>query len=1105
MTSKFTKLFILTTCLFILQNQAYCSRILKVGVYQNSPIIFMDSDGAAKGFFIDILEAIAKEQSWELTYVPGAWEECLERLESGEIDLLPDIAWSDEREQIFDFNHESVFTGWGQIYIRQSSNIAGYLDLQDKTIAVLKGNYARGIIEQYLQEFAVEARFLEKNSFHEVLLAVEAGEADAGLVNRFFGELNMKNYRIRRSPLVLAPAKFYFAAPENKYREVLSAIDSSLVGMKADSNSEYFKAMREWLDFLTVYKKTPLWHYLLFGGLLILVIIGGIFLLLLRAGVRLKTSQLKRANDKLMKSDALLREMEKVAKIGGWEYDIENKTITWTAEIYYLFGVSPEKYDPNNIENDINFYEGEDRAVIESAFWNAIELGDSYDLELQFRNAQGEKLWVRTIGTPVKEGDKIVKVRGAFQDISLRKRAEEASRRNNDVIKAINKVFQETLICDTLEEVAHTCINLAEKLTGSDFGFIGEINQSGKFDTLSYGNIGWAVCKMPESEAIALSKNMLISGIWGQSILLNESLIINDPDSHPERTGVPEGHPRIKNFIGVPLKHQDRTVGLIGLANKEGCYNLEDQRAVEMLSVAFVAVMNRMKAVEALRKSEEKYRALIEGLDDGVLLLDGLQVVMINGKLKEIFNIDIDIVGKDLSEMAKEFNIPIEGELKAHFNRLRKKKTRSYYKLQLEINGKKINISIREELMTFEGRKVIRGIIRDESKLSQMEEQFRQAQKLEAVGMLAGGVAHDFNNLLTVISGNVEMAKMDLTDEESELPYYLEQITKASNRASDLTRQLLAFSRKQTLTPKVCNINDIIKNVEKMLARLVGEHIILKIDLADNLYNVYADRGNMDQVLINLAVNARDAMLGGGRISISTRNAFIDEKWGAFAEKFIPGDYIEIAFSDTGSGIPADIQDKIFDPFFTTKGIGRGTGLGLSTIFGIIEQHNGYIKCYSETGIGTTFKIYLPQHEGEIEKSAMTPLEGEMPRGSESILVVEDSEDIRNLTVAVLSRLGYQVFKAGNGKEAYSFCAMVTKPVDLILTDVIMPEMNGVEFEEYVRNIWPGTKVLFMTGYTADVLDEYLSPDKNYQFLHKPFMPQELAQKVREALDQHRL
>ncbi|MBC8278651.1 MAG: response regulator [FCB group bacterium] len=299
----------------------------------------------------------------------------------------------------------------------------------------------------------------------------------------------------------------------------------------------------------------------------------------------------------------------------------------------------------------------------------------------------------------------------------------------------------------------------------------------------------------------------------------------------------------------------------------------------------------------------------------------------------------------------------------------------------------------------------------------------------------------------------------------------------------------------------MCNLNEIIKDTEKMLPRLVGEHITVKTGLAENLHNVYADRGNLDQALINLAVNARDAMPNGGRISISTRNTFIDEKWGAFAEKFLPGEYVEIAFSDTGSGIPEEIQDKIFDPFFTTKGIGKGTGLGLSTIFGIITQHNGYIKCYSEEGIGTTFKIYLPRHEGKIEESVITLLEAEMPRGSESILVVEDSEEVRNLTVAVLSRLGYQVFKAADGGEAYTFCEMVTTPVDLVLTDVIMPAMNGVEFEEHVRNIWPDTKVLFMTGYTADVVSEYLRPDKNYIFLNKPFVPQELAQKVREVLD----
>ena len=1216
--------FLTFACFVILPSQAFSSQNLKVGIYQNPPKLFIDSTGAAQGFIIDILTDIARKNHWELTFIPGTWEECLNRLESGEIDLLPDIAWSEAREKTIDLNHEVIFVNWAQIYTRVLSEINGIVDLEGKIIAVLKDDYSYNFLVGRLKDFGVAVEYLEKDSFGQVMAAVENKEADAGLVSRLFGESNEQLYNLRQSPIVIAPAKIHFAAPKGKNALVLSEIDKSLLLMKTDLNSVYYQAMNKWLSFLYPKYKTPMWHYLLGAGLFLLILLGGIFILSLRAGIRLKTRQLRNANDELTQNGALLREMEKVARIGGWEYDVEKKTNLWTREVYHLHGVSPEEYDSNDIERDISFYEeGKSRAAIESAFGKAVENGEPFDLELKIRNAQGELLWVRAMGKPMMEGKRVVKVRGAFQDITLRKTnetdlnlyytaiqqatdiifiadvngvikfvnhaftevtgynpedaigktasilksgltenrtykelwenilagnvfkntpinkkkngelfhydqsitpikdadgnishfistgsditelklAEEQSRRNNQVISAINKMFQETFTCDTLEEVAFTCITLAEQLTGSEFGFIGEINQNGRFDTLSYGNLGWAICKLPESEAISLSINMPVRGIWGEVIRQNKSQITNDPSAHPKSVGTPEGHPPLTSFLGVPLNHQGKTIGMIGLANKESGYTEEDQRTIEMLSTAFVVALNRMKTWQALQKSEERYKSLIDGLDDGVLILDGLKIVMINSKLKEIFKLDFELEGKDISVLAKELGIPFEGEIAAHFERLQRKEPRSYYKLMVKMNGNSVNLSIREELITFEGRQVIRSIIRDESELSQVEEQFRQSQKLEAVGMLVGGITHDYNNLLTIIGGNVELAKMDLPDEESPMNHYLSQIKNASSRASALTKQLLAFSRKQTLMPKVCDINEIIKDTKKMLPRLVGEHIMVKTELAENLHNAYVDRGNIDQVLINLAVNARDAMPNGGRISISTRNSFIDEKWGAFTEKLIPGEYVELAFSDTGDGIPAEVQDKIFDPFFTTKGVGKGTGLGLSTIFGIIKQHNGYIKCYSEEGIGTTFKIYLPRHEGEIEESAITLLEGEMPRGSESILVVEDSEEIRALTVAVLSRLGYQVFKAGDGGEAYSFCEMVTKPVDLVLTDVIMPAMNGIEFEEHVRNIWPMTKVLFMTGYTADVVKEYLRPNKKYIFLHKPFIPLELAQKVREVLD----
>jgi PAS domain S-box-containing protein len=386
-----------------------------------------------------------------------------------------------------------------------------------------------------------------------------------------------------------------------------------------------------------------------------------------------------------------------------------------------------------------------------------------------------------------------------------------------------------------------------------------------------------------------------------------------------------------------------------------------------------------------------------------------------------------------------------------------------------------------------------------EEALYRSEEQLRQAQKMEAVGKLAGGVAHDFNNLLTVINGHTALSLRRLGQDGPLYPK-LEAIREAGERAASLTRQLLAFSRKQIMQPKVLDLNHVIFETNKMLQRLIGEDIDLLIGLTPDLGKVKADPGQIEQVLMNLSVNARDAMPKGGKVTIETQNVLIDEEYSRRHLSVRPGRYVMLAVSDTGCGMDAATQERIFEPFFTTKGTGKGTGLGLSTVYGIVKQSGGNIWVYSEVGRGTTFKIYLPcvDHHAEDFKSIAEAAQA--TPGTETVLLVEDEEMVRNMTREILQESGYRVLEAAHGHEALHVAEQHDGPIHLMLSDVVMPQMSGRELAEQLSPRRAEMKVLYMSGYTDDAIVHHGVLDEGMAFIEKPFTPSALTRKLREVL-----
>ncbi len=399
----------------------------------------------------------------------------------------------------------------------------------------------------------------------------------------------------------------------------------------------------------------------------------------------------------------------------------------------------------------------------------------------------------------------------------------------------------------------------------------------------------------------------------------------------------------------------------------------------------------------------------------------------------------------------------------------------------------------------------VRGIVfnsRDVTDQRRLEEQLQQSQKVQALGQLTGGVAHDFNNILTAILGYADIAvgKLPAGHEASAI---LTEIKTAGERAAALTQQLLAFSRKQVLRPRVLNLGEVVSSMENMLCRLLGERIDLRTVTHEPVDTVKADLHQLEQVLLNLAVNARDAMPNGGSLTIDLRHATLDESYTRLRQEVQPGEYVVLAVSDTGCGMPPEVQKRLFEPFFTTKEPGKGTGLGLATCHGIIKQSGGHIAVYSEPGLGTTFRVYLPRCQKAAASMPKTEAPAALPQGHETVLLVEDEPMLRELGNMVLGELGYRVLCAENGCEAIQL--LHDNPdlkIDLVLTDVVMPQMGGRELAEQIRPLHPKARIIFCSGYTEDAILQRGDLDAGISFLQKPYSVATVAQKVREVLNQ---
>ncbi len=519
-------------------------------------------------------------------------------------------------------------------------------------------------------------------------------------------------------------------------------------------------------------------------------------------------------------------------------------------------------------------------------------------------------------------------------------------------------------------------------------------------------------------------------------------------------------------------------------------------------------ITERKRTEEALRDSEERYRRLVDGSPEMIFVVSDDRIVYMNEtgvRLLGASSAD-EISGKPIAELVHPDSRGVVGaRMRQVVDEGRPMPLAEQRYVRLD--GSVLDVEATGVPILHFGRPAAQVFARDltrrketEEALHRSQEQFRQAQKMEAVGRLAGGVAHDFNNLLTAIRGYADLLLMQL-DEGFPLRREVEEIQRAADRAADLTQQLLAFSRKQVLQPKILDLNAVVANMDKMMRRLIGEDVDLITVLRPDLGTVKVDPGQIGQVIMNLVVNARDAMPAGGKITIGTANVDLSPEYAALHPAVQPGPHVMLTVTDTGTGMDDETKQRLFEPFFTTKELGKGTGLGLSTVYGIVKQSSGSIWVYSERGRGTSFKIYFPRHEAEAPRGrASRP--GSAPRGRETILLVEDEPVVRLLAAELLRKNGYQVLVSGDGAEALRLIDERRCFIDLMVTDVVMPGIGGRQLVEQLPGFLAGMKVLYMSGYPDEAIGRHGLLEPGTPFLQKPFTADGLLRKIREILDE---
>lgn len=762
------------------------------------------------------------------------------------------------------------------------------------------------------------------------------------------------------------------------------------------------------------------------------------------------------AEIKIRESELILARSQEIAHFGSWELNLESNRLTLSNESYRIFGLESSEFD-GTYKAFLSVVHPDDRVSVDAVSFNSLRGGnDFYEIKHRvIRPRTGEVRHVRLKFVYEKNSvGKIARSVGIVQDITETMRAVEELQKN--------EARQRKMVA-----------NIGEVIVIIDEHGINRY-KSPNIETL----FGW---KPEDVIGVSTWQNIHPDDVDTTKEFFSKLLASDNSKGTMEcRYLCKDGRYRFIEFTGVNLLHDPDIHGILG--------NYHD-------------ITDRKKSEDDLRESELRFKALHNASFGGIGIHDKGIILECNQGLSEMTGYSAEeLIGMNglllISEKSRE--LVMKNILSGY--------EKPYEALGLRKNGEEFPMRLEARNIPYKGQNVRTVEFRDitdqkkaETEREKLRAQLNQSQKMESVGRLAGGVAHDFNNMLGVILGHVELAQLQI-DPDHPLFNSLQEIRKAAERSAALTRQLLTFARKQTVAPEVLDLNETVEGMLKLLRRLIGEDIDLIWLPSKTPVPVRVDPTQIDQLLANLSINARDAISGVGKIIIETDVVFFDDTYCAKHDWAVPGGYVMLAVSDDGCGMDKEILENLFEPFFTTKDIGKGTGLGLATVYGMVKQNNGLISVNSEPEKGTTFRIYLPLHALKIKPKQKIEETVQVVGGTETILLVEDEPSILSMAKMMLEMLGYDVIAASTPGEALRMAKKHAEEIQLLITDVVMPEMNGRTLAENLLSLYPTLKSLFMSGYTADVIADRGILNEGVLFIQKPFSMDDLAQKINQIL-----
>ncbi|WDP90058.1 MAG: PAS domain S-box protein [Desulfobacter sp.] len=987
-------------------------------MYENKPKVFTDPEGEVRGFWPELIASIASKENWDIRYVHGSWNENLERLIRNEIDLMPDVAFTEKRNRIYRFSHDAVLMSWSRVYVKkENTRIQSITDLKKKKIAVLKGSVnfegADGIRE-IVQKFHVDCTFLECDSYDKVFEAVENNLADAGVTNRNFGNKNEEKYNLKKTAVIFQPISIKFAFTKGgRLTENLSGkIDSHMARLFADSDSIYYELLENYFETKIAQKTVeiiPTW------AMTVLKSAGAVFsilvlvLFLSRLQVKRKTREIAVKNNALAESEGFLRTLIETIPDLIWLKDPEGRYLSCNKKFERFFGAKESdiigKTDYDFVDEALaDFFREKDKLAIASN-------GPTINQEDVTFADDGHKELLETIKTPMYDNSgNLIGVLGVARDITRLKRSEKRIREEKEFTEAALNSQRDTFF-------------LFEPATGK------AIRWNDAFCRISgYTNDEIARMKAPES--------------YYSPADLKKALPFVEMVT---RTGFGtiELDLICKNGRKIPTEYNVAVI--------------RDDRGDPKYLISSGRDLTERKQLEL------RFQQLAENSSDWIWEFDEDTVFTYSspGVIRLLGYTPEEVVGKSALDLIPSH----EKEKSARaFARIRDRHEpfSRFETINQRKDGRLVTIeSSGSPIFNSDGEfKGYRGIDRDISERKRIEEELRQSQKMESIGTLSSGIAHDFNNILGIILGNAELA-LNALPESDNAHGKIKKIKTASLRAKDVVRQLLRFSRRIEKHRKPIDISSIVNETIKLIRSSIPANIEIQARIPQTVDTILADATQIHQVLINLCTNASHAMRDtGGVLEISLDTVDVGD-----GEKDVaPGRYIELGVKDTGPGIDPAIRDKIFDPYFTTKEVGKGTGMGLSVVHGIVKNHDGKIGVQSEPGKGARFSIIFPTIEEKPQTESEIPVKKLEIPGKERILFVDDEASLVDIADEILTALNYEVQVSTSPVDALALFAEAPDRFDLVITDLTMPQMNGVQLSRELKRLRPDLPIIICTG-----------------------------------------